>query len=75
MAWATMIVALNRQGHILVNDQEMTGEANLNFQDEIHGVTGQKEQPKPYSELIQHSNRSDLQKKSWKMNSTVGTNC
>ena len=66
MAWATTIVALNRQGHILVNDQERTDEANLNFQNEIHCVTGQKEQPEPYSELIQHSNRPDLQKKSWR---------
>ena len=57
-----------------VNDHERTDEADL--QGEFNGVPGRREQPKQCPQtydLIQYSNRPDLQKKAQKKNSTVGT--
>ena len=56
-----------------VNDHERTDETS--FQGEFNGVPGPREQSKQCTRTfnrIQYSNRPDLQKKSQKMNNTVG---
>jgi hypothetical protein len=67
---ATTVVAPKSVGSMSDNDHERANESNV--QGEYKGVPVRKEQPNQTYDRIQHSNRSDLQRKQRKKSSIVG---